>query len=130
MKECERLKKIILLLTFLIPISIGANYQVGHANAVQLLEAAKNRISEKDAEVIALKKVKGKVLGIKLEMDDGREHYEVKIKSSGTIYEVEIDAKSGQVLEVEKEGSHHGGDDDGHHGDDDDHDGDDDHLDD
>lgn len=137
------MKKLIMLLTLLIPISFTA---FGHVNASHLLDAKANRITEKEAGEIALKKVKGEIIHVKLEVDDGREHYEVKIKSAGTFYEVEIDAKTGQVLEVEKEGSHRGdddghgdddrhGDDDSHgdddrHGDDDGHDGDDDHLDD
>ncbi|MFF2450051.1 PepSY domain-containing protein [Neobacillus sp. NPDC058068] len=131
------MKKLIMLLTLLIPISFTA---LGHVNASQLLEAKANRITEKEAGEIALKKVKGEIISVKLEVDDGKEQYEVKIKHAGAFYEVEIDAKTGQVLEVEKEGSHRGdddrhGDDDGHddddrHGEDDGHHGDDDHLDD
>lgn len=126
------MKKLMLLLTFLIPIGYGAYFQVDHANAGHLIETENTRISEKEAEAIALKKVKGEVLNIKLEVDDGKEHYEVRIKSAGAVYEVEIDSKTGQVLEVEKEGSHHGGDDHGRDGDDDDDNDDDndDHLDD
>ena len=113
------MKKLILLVIFFISIGSSAYFHVGHAKASQV-EAENTRISKKEAEAIALKKVKGQVVSIKLENDDGKEHYEVIIKSAGAVYEVEIDAKTGQVLEVEKEGSSRDGDDD--HGHDDDHD--------
>ncbi len=117
------MKKLIMLVIFFISIGSSAYFHVGHANAGQV-EAGNTRISKKEAEAIALKKVKGQVVNIKLENDDGKEKYEVIIKSAGAVYEVEIDAKTGQVLEVEKEGSSrdgHDGDDD-HEGHDDDHD--------
>jgi hypothetical protein len=118
-----RVKKLILLVIFFISIGSSAYSHVGHAMASQV-EAGNTHISKKEAEAIALKKVKGQVVSIKLENDDGKEHYEVIIKSAGAVYEVEIDAKTGQVLEVEKEGSSR----DGHDGDDD-HEHDDDHDD-
>jgi hypothetical protein len=121
------MRKIIVLVMLLFPISFGVFFQVGHAKVDGVLQPENKRISEKEAGKIALQKVKGEIIRIELEEDDGKTVYEVKIKSSGTIYEVEIDAKTGQVLEVEKEGSHDGNDD--RDGDDND-DGDDDHLDD
>lgn len=120
------MKRLILLAALMIPL--GFSFQTTYANAGQTVEAENNRISEKEAEEIALKKVKGEVVKVKLEMDDGREYYEVIIKGSDANYEVEIDAKTGQVLEVEKEGSRDDGNHDGH--DDDDNDGDDDRYDD
>ena len=109
------MKKLILLLALVIPLGYGAYFQGGLVNA-----APKNTpISEKQAKEIALGKVKGEVVRVKLEEDDGRQYYEVIIKKSGSMYEVEIDAKTGKVVEVEHEGSR---DDDGHdddgHGDD------------
>lgn len=70
------------------------------------------KISKKDAEDIALKEVKdkGEVVRTELESDDGMLQYDVTVKTSDAVYEVEIDAKTGKVLEVEKEG-HHGDDD-------------------
>ncbi|OIK14965.1 hypothetical protein BIV60_10545 [Bacillus sp. MUM 116] len=127
------MKKIVLLLVLLFPISFSSYFQTVHAKVSGDPQAENKVISEKEAGNIALKKVKGKIVKVVLEEDDGRSVYEVKIKSAGIFYEVEIDAKTGKVLEVEKEGSN--GDDDGHgnddheHGDDDGH-GDDDHGDD
>ncbi|GHH96707.1 PepSY domain-containing protein [Neobacillus kokaensis] len=121
------MKKLILLAALL--ISFGFSFQTTYAKDGHSLEAVNNRISEKEAEEIALKKVKGEVVKVKLEMDDGREYYEVIIKGSDANYEVEIDAKTGQVVEVEKEGSRDGKHDNGDN-DDDDRDGDDDRLDD
>ncbi|CRK81074.1 PepSY domain-containing protein [Neobacillus massiliamazoniensis] len=120
------MKKWILVLLFIFPISFGSNFYMGAAKAAQPMQPGNKRISENEAKNIALKKVKGEVVKVVLEEDDGRAVYEVKVKSSGIIYEIEIDAMTGQVLEVEKEG-HHG---DGHHHDGDDHHHDDDHLDD
>ncbi|MBL4952812.1 PepSY domain-containing protein [Neobacillus sp. YIM B02564] len=121
------MKRIILLTVLLLPVSFGGFFHATYADTGHLEKAENKRITEKQAEEIALKKVKGEVVRVKLETDDGREYYEVIIQSSGTVYEVEVDAKTGQVVEVEKEGSH-----DGHHDDHDDDDGhdDDDHMDD
>lgn len=112
------MKKILLLLTFIIPLGQGFFFQGGPAEASDNLLTQNPPISKKQAQEIALTKVKGEVVMVNLEDDDGRQYYEVIIKSSGGIYEVEIDAKTGQVLEVEQEGA-----------DDDDRDGDDDHED-
>lgn len=108
------MKKLIFLLTLVIPLGFGAYFQGGHAKAVHKENLP---VTEKQAKEIALTKVKGEVLFVNLEEDDGRQYYEVIIKSSGGMYEVEIDAKTGQVLEVDQEGL------------DDDRDGDDDHDD-
>ncbi|MDR6997607.1 PepSY domain-containing protein [Neobacillus niacini] len=128
------MKKIVLLLVLLFPISFSSYFQLTHAKGMGDLQAENKVISEKEAGDIALTKVKGEIVKVVLEKDDGRSVYEVKIKSAGIFYEVEIDAKTGKVLEVEKEGSSNGdddrhGDDDHEHGDDDGH-GDDDHGDD
>ncbi|MGG1399712.1 PepSY domain-containing protein [Bacillus salipaludis] len=111
------MKKIVLLLVLLFPISFGS-FQFAHAKVMGELQAENKVISEKEAGDIALTKVKGEIVKVVLEEDDGRSVYEVKIKSAGIFYEVEIDAKTGKVLEVEKEGASNG-DDDRHHGDDD-----------
>ncbi|MFZ7943419.1 MULTISPECIES: PepSY domain-containing protein [Bacillaceae] len=111
------MKKLILLLALVIPLGYGAYFQGGLAKAAP----KQTHISEKQAKEIALGKVKGEVVMVKLEEDDGRQYYEVIIKKSGSMYEVEIDAKTGQVIEVEQEGSRNGDDHDDHdddHGDD------------
>lgn len=117
------MKKIIMLLSFLIPFSFACHFGKGLAEVNPLHQTQKSLISETKAKEIAMAKVKGEFVSCHLEEDDGRQVYEVKINQSGTIYEIEIDAKTGQVLEVEKEGSRNGhGDDDGHEDDDDGHD--------
>lgn len=46
----------------------------------------------------------GRVIEIDLERDDGRWIYELELVSpGGVLYEMEIDAASGRVLEVERE---------------------------
>jgi uncharacterized membrane protein YkoI len=46
----------------------------------------------------------GRVIELELERDDGRWVYELELVSpEGFIYEVEIDAASGKVLDVERE---------------------------
>jgi hypothetical protein len=123
------MKKLMLLLSLFLPISLGGYFHVGHA-AAHPMQPNTHRITESEAKDIAVKKVKGEVVGVILENDDGKAVYEVIVKSAGTVYEVEIDANTGKVLEVEKEGGH-GGDD--RRGNGDDHDDgheDDDHMDD
>jgi uncharacterized membrane protein YkoI len=46
----------------------------------------------------------GRVIEVELERDDGRWIYELELVSpEGRLYEMEIDAASGTVLEVEQE---------------------------
>lgn len=66
-------------------------------------ETAQNLISEVQAKEIALKKVKGTVSKVEIETENGVQKYEVYIKTSTDMYEVEIDATTGKVLKVEKE---------------------------
>ena len=109
------MKKLILMLSFLVPFSFACQFGTAFAEVNSAHQTGKSLIAESKAKEIALQKVKGEVVSCHLEEDDGRQVYEVKINQSGTFYEIEIDAKTGQVLEVEKEGSRNGnGDDDGH----------------
>ncbi|NMD69365.1 peptidase M4 [Bacillus sp. DNRA2] len=66
-------------------------------------DLVQTKISEAQAKDIALKQVKGKVVKVELETDNGVLVYEVDVKSGTQVYEVKIDAKSGKVLKVEKE---------------------------
>jgi uncharacterized membrane protein YkoI len=56
-----------------------------------------------DAIDTALAKVPGKALSAEAEFDDGKAVYEVMILSDGKMVEVEIDATTGAILEVEQE---------------------------
>ena len=97
------MRKVSLSLISLFLISFGVYFEVENAAAKELQEE-KHHISENEAKEIALKKVKGEIIGVELEKDDGTTYYEVKIKRSNNIYEVEVDANTGKIVEVEREG--------------------------
>ena len=61
----------------------------------------KNTISQADATAIAEKAVNGKVVEIEKDEDDGLIKYEVELKTDRGEAEVEIDASTGKVLDVE-----------------------------
>ena len=61
----------------------------------------KNVISQDDAIAIAEKAANGKVVEIELDEDDGLFKYEVELRTDRGEAEVEIDASTGNVLEVE-----------------------------
>ena len=60
-----------------------------------------NIISNTDAMAIAEKAVNGNVVEIEKDEDDGIIKYEVELKTDHGEAEVEIDASTGKVLEVE-----------------------------
>ena len=61
----------------------------------------KNIISQADAIAIAEKAANGKVVEIELDEDDGLLKYEAELRTDRGEAEVEIDASTGNVLEVE-----------------------------
>ena len=61
----------------------------------------KNTISQADATAIAEKAVNGKVVEIEKDEDDGLIKYEVELNTDRGEAEVEIDASTGKVLDVE-----------------------------
>ena len=61
----------------------------------------KNTISQADATAIAEKAVNGKVFEIEKDEDDGLIKYEVELKTDRGEAEVEIDASTGKILDVE-----------------------------
>ena len=66
-------------------------------------EAAK--ISESEAEKIALKKYNGKIVDREYSLENGNPAYEfdIYVAKKGHEYEVEVDAVTGEILEVEME---------------------------
>ena len=64
-----------------------------------------SKISEKEAEKIALKEYNGKIVDREYSMEDGNPVYEfdIYVEKKGYEYEVEVDAITGKILEVEKE---------------------------
>ncbi|HXG62401.1 MAG TPA: PepSY domain-containing protein [Planctomycetota bacterium] len=75
--------------------------------------AAAAKISLAKGIEIATKRVPGQATDVELEFEDGRAVLEVEVFADGKVFEVEIDAQTGQVLEVEEEDDDEGeGDDD------------------
>ncbi|MDF2608448.1 MAG: peptidase, partial [Bacillales bacterium] len=89
------LRKIILIISFSLLMSIGI------ASAKTTLPGAK--ITEDQAKQIAMNTVTGKVVKIELEIENEVLVYEVDIQTPNMVYEVKVCAKTGKVLEVEKE---------------------------
>ncbi|MEY8517977.1 PepSY domain-containing protein [Lachnospiraceae bacterium 29-84] len=65
----------------------------------------KNYIGEKKAKQIALAKAGGGTVAlVEFDMDDGVPVYDVKVvKKNGMVYEIEIHAKTGKILDVDVE---------------------------
>jgi uncharacterized membrane protein YkoI len=63
--------------------------------------ATKNNISSERAVEIAMQAVKGELIRVKTDRDDGRLEYEVKLKTANGTAEVEIAASSGKVLDID-----------------------------
>ena len=62
-----------------------------------------NEISEEEAVGIASGHVQnGELINVKKEFDDGRWTYEILIQNDSGLYEVEIDAVDGSLIELEK----------------------------
>ncbi|WP_144509744.1 PepSY domain-containing protein [Bacillus sp. FJAT-22090] len=62
------------------------------------------RISTEQAVQIALQQVSGEVMHIDLDMENGLLVYEVFILTPpNTIYEVEVNAKTGKIVKIEQE---------------------------
>jgi uncharacterized membrane protein YkoI len=67
--------------------------------------AAAAKISESEAEKIALKQYNGKIVDREYAMENGKPVYEfdIYVTKKGHEYEVEVDAVTGEILEVEME---------------------------
>ena len=74
---------------------------INHEQAYQLLQEGRIRpLIEIIKDVSA--KFPGEILEVELEREDGRYVYEVKIlRPHGRVQEVEVDAKTGEILKVE-----------------------------
>lgn len=60
------------------------------------------KIGAKQAEAAAQKKLGGKVVSSKYEFEDGRWQYAVLIQKGKDLYEAEVSATTGKVLDTEK----------------------------
>lgn len=61
------------------------------------------RINSEMAIQIALQQVPGQVLRVELDYENGILIYEIYIRTTYGIYEVNVDATTGQVLKIESE---------------------------
>ncbi|AJD26783.1 peptidase [Clostridium botulinum] len=61
------------------------------------------RISSEAAVQIALQQVPGQVVRVELDVEDGILVYEVSIRTTAGIYEVKINANTGQIIEVDRD---------------------------
>ncbi len=62
--------------------------------------AAEAKITMTEARAIALKRIPGTILDEELEKENGRLQYALDVCKDGKIYDVEIDAKTGAVLQA------------------------------
>jgi uncharacterized membrane protein YkoI len=61
------------------------------------------RISSEAAIQIALQQVPGQVIKVELDNENGILIYEIDIRTTSGVYEVDVHAITGQVLKVEKD---------------------------
>ncbi|HEY8422200.1 MAG TPA: PepSY domain-containing protein [Thermoclostridium sp.] len=61
------------------------------------------RINSETAIQIALQQVPGQVLKVELDDDDGLLVYEIDIRTQSGVYEVHVNATTGQILKIERE---------------------------
>ncbi len=62
-----------------------------------------NRITPQRAAEIAVQAVPGEIIEIELEIENGRLVYEIDILTSFGVYEVEVDAYTGEIIEIERD---------------------------
>lgn len=66
--------------------------------------ARKAKISKKEAKRIALERVPGEIIEVEIEMENGRLQWAIDIRGTdGKLYDVEIDANTGAVLQAIEE---------------------------
>ncbi|MFS0557183.1 PepSY domain-containing protein [Brevibacillus sp. 179-C9.3 HS] len=84
-------------LAFSLPLHAHGQVQSGHP-------VQQTQITEEQAKQIALLQVKGRVVHVELETENGVLVYEVIILTDqNQVFEVEVHAQTGKVLKVERE---------------------------
>ncbi|NYF23318.1 PepSY domain-containing protein [Sporosarcina sp. JAI121] len=68
-----------------------------------LAATPKGLLTIEEAEAIAVKSVDGKVTQIELDREKSGDIYEVEVKSDGVEYDLDIDAKTGNVLRTDSD---------------------------
>ncbi|KAA0955802.1 hypothetical protein FQ087_14530 [Sporosarcina sp. ANT_H38] len=81
---------------------IGGVAIVGNAGQ-SLAATPKGLLTMEEAKAIAIKSVGGTVTEIELDREISGDIYEVEIKSDGFEYDLDIDAKTGEVLRTDKD---------------------------
>lgn len=61
------------------------------------------RIDSEAAIQIALQRVPGQVIKVELDDDDGLLVYEIDIRTQSGVYEVHVNAATGQIIKIERE---------------------------
>ncbi|MBA9025966.1 PepSY domain-containing protein [Peribacillus huizhouensis] len=85
-------------------LGVGAYAMAANQPSTKTMNIVSKTISKDKAKEIALGVSKGgQVTEIHLDQDHGRKEYEVEILNQDTEYDVDIDATTGKVLEVEKD---------------------------
>jgi uncharacterized membrane protein YkoI len=79
-------------------VIIGGVAIAANANAA----TPKGLLTMDEAKAIAVKSVGGTVTGIELDRETVGDIYEVEVKSKGFEYDLDIDAKTGKVLQTDK----------------------------
>jgi uncharacterized membrane protein YkoI len=75
--------------------------EIGHETAKELLESGRILPLETILARVAAR-VPGKLIETKLEYDDGRIMYDIKIlRPNGRLQEVEVDAATGEIIKIE-----------------------------
>ena len=71
--------------------------------SAQVAELLENGLTAEQAASIALQSVPGVVIDIEIDINDGRPYWELDIRATdGAVYDVEIDAASGAVIEIDR----------------------------
>lgn len=107
--------------------AVGNGKGTASKPAAPAASAASKPITKEQAAQLAQQAVKGEVLRVKTDWDDGDKEYQVTLRTASGHVEVELSAASGKVLDIDDDDDDHDDyDDDDYDDDHDDHDDDDD----
>jgi hypothetical protein len=94
--------KRILALSLTVGIIVVAGTVAGSIAAYAKPTKPAPRITASQAAKAAVAKIPGKVISTKYEFEDGHWQYAVLVQKGKTLYEVEVNAANGKVLDTEK----------------------------
>ncbi|CAM4214382.1 putative membrane protein YkoI [Paenibacillus endophyticus] len=102
--------------------AVAAAGEAAASNSTGATSASTKSITKEQAGKLAQQKVKGDIIRVETDWDDGIKKYEVKLKTAAGRAEVDIAAANGKVLDIDYEDDRND-DDDNYDDDNDDHDG-------